>query len=65
MGGNRKKQRGKRAGWGRRSEMRVGPRSRGLLRRGAAWEGATRGGRSLEKGGTSGRRRVPGLLKVW
>ena len=45
--------------------MKVGPRSRGLLRRGAAWEGAIRGGRSLEKGGASGRRRVPGLLKVW
>lgn len=59
--GRKKKKQHKEQVKRRCSEMRVELRSRGPLAQGAPWKGGIRGGRSLEKGGASGRRRVLGF----
>ena len=66
--GTEKKKKNKEGVRRRCSEMRVALRSRGPLGQGAAWKGAIRGGRSLEKGGASGREeagpRLQGQVKA-
>ena len=63
MGGNRKKRKKTAQGAGKEEVLRNEGRAqvRGPLAHGAPWKGAIGGGRSLEKGGASGRRRVLGF----